>query len=496
MAQQWLFDQLPIGAAVVARDYQIQRVNDRLCELTGYAADELRSLRLTHILHSDEPIDALLDPRPLEAGHASQGRRDLQYSRRDGQLRWAHIAVRPVSAEEHGGPCLLVTVEDITDRKAAEAPLVRAKQECERTFHSMPDPIAILDTKHRIVRANQALAERLGRTPEELVGRFCYEVVHETDQPPPFCPHSLLLADGVGHCVETHQQCLDGDYLVSVTPLHDTDGTVIGSVHVARDITGRRRAERKLREAYDTLEKRVQQRTAELANVNRALRTEILERERLEREVLQCSTQEQRRMGEELHDELGQELTGLGYLARSLSHRLRPDMPEEAELATELTAGIRRALGRTRAIVRGLLPVEIDADNLIPAVQAMAADIEERFGIRCRASSSGPLSVHDDHTAIQLFRIAQGAANNAVRHGEAKNIVIELKAGDGRVTLQVHDDGIGIQPDADKGTGSGLRIMRYRSRAIGGRFDVQRQAMGGTAVTCVVGQERGNGSER
>ena len=135
---------------------------------------------------------------------------------------------------------------DVTEYKGAEQELLRAKQEWERTFDAMPDLIAILDDRHRILRANKAMAQRLGLTPEECVGKVCYQAVHGLDTAPGFCPHTLALADGREHVAEVHEDCLGGDFLVSTTPLVDEQGRTIASVHVARDITGRKLREERI----------------------------------------------------------------------------------------------------------------------------------------------------------------------------------------------------------------------------------------------------------
>ncbi|MGA2225932.1 MAG: PAS domain S-box protein, partial [Syntrophobacteraceae bacterium] len=131
----------------------------------------------------------------------------------------------------------------ITERKLAEEKALRAKEEWERTFDGMPDLIAILDTRHRIVRVNMAMAERLGATPDECVGLRCCESVHGSLEPPKFCPHTLTMIDGQEHIAEVHEERLGGDFLVSTTPLRDAQGVLIGAVHVARDITERMRME-------------------------------------------------------------------------------------------------------------------------------------------------------------------------------------------------------------------------------------------------------------
>jgi PAS domain S-box-containing protein len=176
-------------------------------------------------------------------------------------------------------------VHDITERKRNEEAILRAKEEWERTFDAVPDLIMILDNRHRILRVNKATTDRLHLTPEQCIGLKCYEAVHSADCPPEFCPHIGTLADGQEHAAELHEDRLGGDFLVTTTPLKDEQGSLIGSVHVARDITERKRAEEALRKAHDELETRVQERTAELRSVVSALQDEMAEREKAEKAV-------------------------------------------------------------------------------------------------------------------------------------------------------------------------------------------------------------------
>ena len=148
-------------------------------------------------------------------------------------------------------------------RKQAEEAAVQATKNWEQTLDIVPDPIAVLDTDYKIVRVNRAMAARLGMSPEDCVGLACYRVVHGTDEPPSFCPHSQLLKDGLEHTREVHEDLLGGDFIVSVSPLHDSEGKLTGCIHVARDITKRKRAEEALRES----EKRERARSDELAAV-------------------------------------------------------------------------------------------------------------------------------------------------------------------------------------------------------------------------------------
>ena len=216
---------------------------------------------------------------------------------------------------------------------------------------------------------------------------------------------------------------------------------------------------------------------------------DITERKKLEREILNISADEQRRIAQELHDGLGQELTGLSYLAKSLYQRLQTKGMAEAETAAELTSGIPQVLGQLQTIVKGLLPLEIDAGDLIPALQALAANVEERTGVTCCLQGNGPVLTGSAGVAVQLYRIAQEAVNNAVKHAQSQRIVMTMTADHGQIKLEVCDDGVGIQANAEKPSGSGLRIMRHRAHVIGGTLNVTAGARGGTIVSCTVHQE-------
>ena len=135
----------------------------------------------------------------------------------------------------------------------ADEVLRRAKEEWERTFDSVPDLITILDNQHRVLRVNKATARRLGVKPEDCVGLHCYEVVHGTSRPPRFCPHTRTIADGCEHAEEVHEERLGGDFLVTTSPLFDETGERVGSVHIAHDITERKRTEEVIRRRVEDL---------------------------------------------------------------------------------------------------------------------------------------------------------------------------------------------------------------------------------------------------
>ena len=213
---------------------------------------------------------------------------------------------------------------------------------------------------------------------------------------------------------------------------------------------------------------------------------DLSERKQLEREALDATTREQQRIGQDLHDGLGQQLAGIELMGRVLAQGLEKISKPHAAQAARIAEHVRDALKQTRGLARGLTPVQVDADGLMAALQELAAGAEEMFGIKCIFKCDRPVPVPDNAVATHLYRIAQEALTNAIRHGRAKRVAIVLTVTPGRLVLSVHDDGRGISGTLPPGRGLGLRIMQYRAGVIGGSLAIQREKTGGTAVICTV----------
>lgn len=217
---------------------------------------------------------------------------------------------------------------------------------------------------------------------------------------------------------------------------------------------------------------------------------DITVRKRLERETLEIAAREQLRIGQELHDGVGQELTGLSLMASTLVQRLPEDRPE-TRIARRLVGGFDRVHQQVRTLARGLMPVHVESRGLSVALEDLADRLAEQSGTSIEFRSKDGINAADHTTATQLFHIAQEAVANALRHGRPRHIVLTLISNPSGLCLAIEDDGVGMcdQPN----DGMGLRIMRYRADQIGGALNVARAESGGTLVSCTLPTRKANG---
>src|SRR4051812_6871297 len=234
----------------------------------------------------------------------------------------------------------------------------------------------------------------------------------------------------------------------------------------------------KLRTVLNELDQRVRDRTV-------ALRREIAERKRLDKEIAEVADRERLLLGQELHDGLCQHLTGTALTAQTLRERLAARSASEVAQADQVVRYLEQGIDMSRNLARGLFSPELEADGLMVALQGLAENMTERWGVPCSFHSDGVVGVHDAQVATQLYRIAQEAIMNAIKHAEAKEIAIELAEQEDRLTLTVSDDGIGLPIDREH-RGLGLRLMAHGAALIGGDFQARRGEGGGTVVSCSV----------
>ncbi|MDQ7783406.1 MAG: PAS domain S-box protein [Desulfomonilaceae bacterium] len=217
----------------------------------GYSEEESRGLSFFDVVHPDGMSHTQEIFQRVMAGETISNAEMIFKTKQgtaisvEGNVNCRYEHGRPVSARG--------IFRDITERKIWEAEIIKAKDQWERTFDAVPDLVMILDAGHRILRVNRATIERLRVTKEDALGRYCHEVFHGTDVPPDICPHRRLLTDGVEHNAELFEPRLGCAFHVSVSPFYDAEGKLWGAVHVARDITERKRQEERQKQLVEEI---------------------------------------------------------------------------------------------------------------------------------------------------------------------------------------------------------------------------------------------------
>lgn len=206
--------------------------------------------------------------------------------------------------------------------------------------------------------------------------------------------------------------------------------------------------------------------------------------------MLEVAAEEDRRIGIELHDNTQQQLAGLGLLAQGLAENLADKAAPEASLAARVARGIHDVAQSVHLLSRGLIPVDVDAEGLRSALEELAETVRQQYAVSCDFHCAGPVGVADNSVATHMYRIAQEAVNNAIKHGRPDQIDLSLSGSQNNVRLTVIDNGIGIDERRIGAPGMGLRIMRYRAELIGATVQITPCSSRGTKVTCNVPRNR------
>lgn len=379
--------------------------------------------------------------------------------------RWVVVAGR-VYRDSRGAPQRLVgTLQDITERVASRlilqrskseletlvalrtAELLRREQEMDDFFEQSPVGMLWVGANGRIVRMNRAQLELLGRPGAEVLGERVADFHAPGEQIP-----QLLRRLARGETVRN----------LRMRVLHKS-----GAIRqVLVDANGHWK---KGRLAY-----------------SRWFVRDITHRTELEREILQIAERERQRIGRDLHDDLCQQLTGIEFLSHSLASQLQKSSGHGVERAREIAQMVRDAITHTRELAHGLSPMRL---GLQQTLHELAVRTRKLFHVDCRFRCKKAILSEDDAVNIHLYRIAQESVSNAIKHGKARRIDIELARQGNKLVLAVRDFGGGMPANAQERGGMGLRVMQYRAGVIGGNLTVEPNPRGGTTVICAVSDQ-------
>ena len=344
-------------------------------------------------------------------------------------------------------------------------------------------PVGILrfDAEGRCNYVNRRWQEMAGFTIDEAIGEGWLEAVHPEDRADVLARWSSMRVVDELFREEYRLRRRDGEVrwvLAEGAALRDYSGEPLGFIRAVTDITRHREMEAELTAAREALEQRVRERTADLE-------AEMAERQRLEREILEARDQEQRRFSEDLHDGLGQYLIGILFRLAALQQDLAETKSPLEPAVAEITALVNDVSRQAHDLVRGVDPVPMRADGLATALQELVEELGAPGLVDCRFECEEPVNIEDHAVATHLYRVAQEAVTNALKHSGASNITVRLQHdGNDACKLLVEDDGSGIDGDRQKQTGHGLNIMKHRASLIDAQLELQSAAGTGTLISC------------
>lgn len=440
--------------------------NRSAARLFGYRANEIIGKPMTVLIPRDRLLEEDLILQRLRRGERIDRYQTVRVAK-DGRLLDVSISVTPVHDQQGRVTGAAKIVRDIMSARVAEQELRDSEARTRAIVRTAADAIITIDDRGIVESANPAAERLFGYRESELIGKNVSLLM-----PEPFSSeHDRYLKRyaktgrakiiGIGREVAGLKK--DG----SIFPM----GLAVSELRLA----GRR--------------------------MFTGIVHDLTDRRRLEREIIEASGNEQRRIGQDLHDGLCQQLAGVGFGVELLARRLETRSPADAAAARKLGENVRDAITQARQLARGLNPVNLDRLGLAASLKDLTDKIAETCKIKCAFSTSGEIPTINGSNATHLYRIAQEAVNNANRHGKATRIALHLAVARGTLTLTVTDNGCGFPREeamqSRGGTdlqsaprlaagGMGLHSMNYRARLMGGAFNISPAPRGGTVVTCIV----------
>jgi two-component system CheB/CheR fusion protein len=414
----------------------IQSVNKGGQTLLGYPDEELIGQHVSVLYPADQHDfleQGVIGPVLEKGTHQVE----VTMHTKEGERVHTDLALS-LLRDESGAPVAMAGyARDITDRKQAEQALAAAKERIGRILESISEGFLVIDNQDRLLYINDRAVEIWGAERGQLVGARIWDIFPKSESQPFYGKYIEVVQTREPASVEGYFPPLDRWFTADLYPFED------GVSVYFRDVT---------------------------------------ERRRLEQEIIRIQEQAQRRIGRNLHDGLASLLSGLAMIGRGVANRLAQGEPVDPGTMEELVRQARSGAEQARSMAHGLNPVKLEEQGLQAALRELCGTVQVLSNLSCSCT------VTDDLPSLSgaehhLYRIAQEAALNAVRHAQASHIDLRLESDNGDVVLTVEDDGIGIDASGQNG-GMGLHTMEYRAHLLGATLQIEATSTGGTRVVC------------
>ena len=490
-----LFELVPVAVYMTDAAGVIQEYNHRAVEMWGRAPAAggekfCGSFKIYHpdgtfMPHHECPMARVLRGEELDPSEL-----EIIVEQESGAKLNVVVAPRTLRDGEGHIQGAINCLHDITHRKQAEEALRKTEERFRLLVEGARDYAMFLLDPENVITFWSAGAERVfGWTHQEAIGQSGAMIFTPEDRKQGKVEEEISTAVSEGRALDRRFHLRkDGSRFWTdgvLMRLDDQNGKLRGFAKVARDATDQRRIEDELLHARDEMEQRVVERTRELLAMNNELERTMSQRQQLERELLEISEREKRRIGEDLHDMVCQELTATALYLKSNAKKMAKENPSVAATLEEAAQTVNRNVVVARELAGGLQAVELTASGLKNALRDLAAQASENNEVKCHFKAARGVRVPDATVALHLYRIAQEAVTNALKHSGAKKILIALDRTATHTCVSVQDDGKGFVAKR-RGKGLGLHMMRYRANALGGELKITRRKTGGTDITCVI----------
>jgi len=521
---------LPCGITAVSLEGRLTYVNPTFCAMTGWTEAELVGAAPPFPFWPPDQVETITEALARVSQESTfDAGLEFRFRRHTGELFEALVQITPLRDAFGNITGWVSSVSDITERKRAEARLA-TEHAITRLLAGAPalseaapailrllienlemdvgtlwiqDPelgllchaatqvrkdlpaLEAFFPAHRVLRFAQG-CDLPGRAWREHHAIWIPELTLEPNSP----RRDLVTAAGLTSAVLFPIQTAGVVGVLEFFSSRDLeqhprlDGMMQAVTSEIGQFIQRRRAEKALRRAHEELELRVQLRTAELKGAYDQLHSSIEERKRLETELLDITERERRRIGLDLHDDLGQKLSGIALMTKGLELKLARQKTDAAQDAARIHTLVQQAMTHASDLAHDLATLDLAEKDLPSALGDLAAHARELFGISCRFVQTGTLPNLEGTVVMQLYKITQEAVTNGIKHGKADRVNISLAGSDHTLTLSIQNNGVPFPDLRSHSTGMGLRIMNYRASLIGAALEIRAKGNHGTLVTC------------